>query len=102
MYMGALGLPDRVLADPHLPQRAVAAQRRRHHLLDEIAKRTGRTVDVTIDGEGAIVGPLGLRGRIDGLAERVSEVPLALRPPVARLGRAMIEWNLHAEPPCMT
>jgi hypothetical protein len=30
-----------VLADPHLPQRAVAAQRHRHHLVGKLVERAG-------------------------------------------------------------
>ena len=48
-----------VLADPHLPKRAVATQRYRHHLVDQTVERARCPVDVPIDREGGIVDPLG-------------------------------------------
>ena len=61
-----MGLADKcesllggLLANPHLPQRTVATQRRRHHLVDQASERTGRPVQMTVDRERLVVHPLG-------------------------------------------
>ena len=82
---------SRVLADPHLPQRAVAAQRHRHHLVDEVLERPGRPVDVTIDREGGVVDPLR---RVQAQRDRRELLAVARRAPepqldvIAQLGEA--------------
>ena len=51
-------LPRRVLANPQLPQGTVAAQRRRHHLVDQAGERTGGPVEMPVDRERLVVHPL--------------------------------------------
>src|SRR5271166_1478205 len=71
-----------VLADPHLPQRTIATQWNRHHLIDEVVERARRPVHVPIDRERGIVDPLGrVQAQWDGrellaVARRATEARL--------------------------
>ena len=72
----------RVLADPHLPERAVTTQRYRHHLVDQAVERTWRPVDVPIDREGGVVDPLG---RVQAERDRRELLAVARRAADAQL-----------------